>query len=156
LPIETRHEARALVIDVACERRTEVARHQKRTRAGAMLDRRPSALARVLLVETRETVPFRMIDLQCVMQDIAAEQRLLTLGFEFDADGSGVWPGAGVTLRPCSISAPPFTMWAMPASTTGSTESRNEPPLAGPFCGILVELPCRNRSLPGSRRTWRS
>ena len=27
----------------------------------------------------------------------------------------------------------------LPASTTGSTESRNEPPLAGPFCGSAVE-----------------
>ena len=47
----------------------------------------------------------------------------------------GVWPGAGVILRPSSSSAAPLIIWTLPASTTGSTELRNEPPLAGPFCG---------------------
>ena len=49
----------------------------------------------------------------------------------------GVWPGAGVILRFSSSWAAPSTIWVWPASTTGSTESRNEPPLAGPVLGSL-------------------
>src|SRR6478735_5802737 len=85
---ESWREARALVVDVAMERRAEVAGHQQRARSGAMLDRRTTALARIVLVETGEAVPLRTIDLHGVMQDVAAEQRLLPLGFEFDTDGA--------------------------------------------------------------------
>ena len=52
----------------------------------------------------------------------------------------GVWPGAGVTVSPSSSWAAPLIIIALPASTTGNTESRNEPPFAGPFCGSASSL----------------
>src|SRR5262245_51643375 len=82
-------EARALVIDMAMERRAEVAGQQHGTGAGAMLDRRAPALARIVLVDAGEAVPLRMIDLHGVMQDVAAEQGLAALRFELDAHRAG-------------------------------------------------------------------
>src|SRR5882762_2609843 len=113
LSVETRREAASLGIDVAGERRAEMAGHQARARAGAMLERRAPALARTDGLGAGEAVPLRVIDLQ------------------------GVWPGAGSTLRFSSSWAAPSTIWVNPASTTGSTESRNEPALAGPVLGSL-------------------
>lgn len=52
----------------------------------------------------------------------------------------GVWPGAGVTLMFSSSCAAPSTICISPASATGSTESRNEPPLTGPVSGSPSSL----------------
>ena len=46
--------------------------------------------------------------------------------------GPGVWPGAGSIFSPSSSVTVPVTMRARPASTTGSTESRNDPWFTGP------------------------
>src|SRR5436309_1982523 len=63
LAAEAWREPIALAVDVAGEGRAEMTRHQARAAAGAMLERRPSAFARVLLVETGEAVPVRLKDL---------------------------------------------------------------------------------------------
>src|SRR5438094_4771795 len=89
LSVEARREAASLGIDVAGERRAEMAGHQPRARAGAMLERRTSALARTDGLGAGEAVPLRVIDLQGMVQDVAAEQRPLAARFEFYGDGAG-------------------------------------------------------------------
>src|SRR5262249_48253824 len=88
LSVEARREPTALVIDVTGERRAEMAGHQPCTRAGAMVQRRAPALARTDGLAAGEAVPFRVKDLDGVMQDVATEQCLLAARFELDGDGA--------------------------------------------------------------------
>src|SRR6266851_8572000 len=99
LSVEARREAASLVVDVAGERRAEMAGHQPRARAGAMLQRLAPALARAYGFGAGEGIPFRMIDLQRVVQDVAAEQPLLALRFELDGDGAGRVAGRRLDLE---------------------------------------------------------
>src|SRR5262245_2031479 len=96
--LETRREAIALAVDMAGERCAEMTRQQSRTRSRAVFQRRPPALARPDGLGTGKAVPFRMEDLQSVMQDVAAEHRLLATRFELDGDGAGRMAGGGLHL----------------------------------------------------------
>src|SRR5690349_9887079 len=89
IAVEARRKAASLGLDVAGEGRAEMAGHQSRARARAMFQRYLPAFACVVLIETGEAVPLRMIDLHRMVQDVAAEQRLLALRFELDRDGAG-------------------------------------------------------------------
>src|SRR5215510_9172015 len=97
--LETRREAIALAVDMAGERCAEMTRQQSRTRSRAVFQRRPSALARPDGLGAGKAVPLRMEDLQGVMQDVAAEQRLLAARFELDGDGAGRMAGRRLDLE---------------------------------------------------------
>src|SRR5205085_297261 len=99
LAVEARREATGLVVDMTAERCAEVTGHQPSTRAGAVLQRRPPALARPDRLGAREAVPLRRIDLQRVMQDVAAEQPLLAARFELDGNGAGRVARSGLDLE---------------------------------------------------------
>src|SRR5215467_15669974 len=96
--LETRREAIALAVDMAGERCAEMTRQQSRTRSRAVFQCRPSALARPDGLGAGKAVPLRMEDLQGMMQDVAAEQRLLAARFELDGDGAGSVSGGGLHL----------------------------------------------------------
>src|SRR3954469_17184054 len=90
-----RREAVALRVDVADVWRAEMLREQQRAGTCAFFQRHAPRCARFWLIDTREAVPARVIDLDDVMDDVAREIGLLAPRGEIDQHVAGRMPGRG-------------------------------------------------------------
>ena len=76
-----RRESRGGRLDVAGERRADVARQHQRAGRGAMLQHRAAARPRLLGVRVLREIPVRVIDLQQMVKHVADEGRVLRRRF---------------------------------------------------------------------------
>src|SRR2546429_1556790 len=71
-------------LDIAAERRTDVAGKYARRLCGAMFQHRAAADARLIGVGVFREIPVRVINLQQVMEDIADEGAMLSAAFQLE------------------------------------------------------------------------
>src|SRR5262245_60727094 len=89
LRIKSRHEALGSRLDVAGERRADVAWQHQRAARGAMFQHLAAAYPRLLSIGVLGEIPVRVIDLQQMVKHVADEHGLRTAALELEHDMAG-------------------------------------------------------------------